>query len=164
MARLVPPLESGGCLRFTELIREGLDLTVIREVLDGDAAGSLRSSVERVSARWRAHEDTLTGSLLAALRDRDDLRLLGPTTIDIGVGRHRCPTVAFAPRAVEPLDVARRLAHRGVQAGAGHFYAWRVLEGMDIDPRRGVVRLSAVHYTSADDVARVLDVLDDVLI
>jgi cysteine desulfurase family protein (TIGR01976 family) len=133
------------------------------EGLDGDADGSLRSSVERVSARWRAHEDGLTELLLAALRDRDDVRLLGPTTVDIGGSRHRCPTVAFVPRAVEPLDAARRLAERGVQAGAGHFYAWRALEGMDVDPRRGVVRLSAVHYTSADDVDRALDALDDVL-
>ncbi len=129
-----------------------------------DVAGpELRAAVDRVSTRWRHHEDALTASLLAALGDRDDVRVLGPTaTASLGP-RHRCPTVAFVPHTVAPDTVAERLARRGVQASAGHFYAWRVLDGTDVDPRRGVVRLSAVHYTSPGDIDRAIDALDEAL-
>lgn len=134
------------------------------EALDrshGGGDGDLRSAVERVSTRWRAHEDTLTPVLLGALSGRDDVRLIGPAGID--GDRHRCPTIAFAPLAMEPTDVARGLVERGVQTSSGHYYAVRVLEGLGLDPVAGVVRLSFVHYTSADDVGRAAHALDEVL-
>jgi selenocysteine lyase/cysteine desulfurase len=46
---------------------------------------------------------------------------------------------------------------------AGRFYAWRVLDGLGVDPERAVVRLSFVHYTSADDIDRVIRALDDIV-
>lgn len=52
---------------------------------------------------------------------------------------------------------------REIAVGAGHFYAWRTLEAMGVDPRRGAVRASLVHDTSADDVERLIDGLDAVL-
>jgi selenocysteine lyase/cysteine desulfurase len=118
--------------------------------------------VADISARWRGHEDSLTPRLLDVLADRDDVRLLGPATIG-GDGAHRCPTVAFSPLAKEPADVARELVRRGVQTSAGHYYAARVLDGLGVNPDRGVVRLSLLHYTSPADVDRAVDTLTDVL-
>jgi selenocysteine lyase/cysteine desulfurase len=34
---------------------------------------------------------------------------------------------------------------------------------MGIDPDRGVLRLSFVHYTTAEEVSRLMDALDDIL-
>lgn len=124
----------------------------------GSPDDDLRSAAARVSALWRDHEDVLTGRLLDALRDREDLRVLGPDRVATGAGS-RFPTVAFSPHAIDPAELARRLVAHGVQTNAGHFYAVRVLEGMGIDPDRGVVRLSAVHYTSTDDVDRAVGAL-----
>lgn len=112
--------------------------------------------------RCGAHEDSLTPVLLDVLADRDDVRLLGPAAIDT-VDGHRCPTIAFSPLAHDPLDVAHGLVERGVQTSAGHYYAARVLDGLGIDPDRGVVRLSFVHYTSPADVERAAAALVDVL-
>ncbi len=128
----------------------------------GPAGDDVRTAVEAVSARWRAHEDRVTAALLAALAERDDVRVIGPATIDAVPG-HRCPTIAFSPLAAEPSDVARGLVERGVQTSSGHYYAYRVLEGVGVDPERGVVRLSAVHYTSPADVERAATALTDVL-
>jgi selenocysteine lyase/cysteine desulfurase len=128
----------------------------------GAGSDGLRAAVERVSVRWRAHEDSLTPVLLDLLAARDDVRLLGPTSIGEG-GRHRCPTIAFSPLAVDPETVARRLVARGVQTSCGHYYAVRVLEGVGIDPDRGVVRLSFVHYTSPDDIERAVAALPEAL-
>ena len=128
----------------------------------GSATDDVRAAVASVSALWRAHEDALTPLLLDALADRDDVRLLGPATLDAVAG-HRCPTVAFSPLAQDPRAVAHALVERGVQTSSGHYYAARVLDGLGVDPDRGVVRLSFVHYTSPDDVARAVDALRDVI-
>ena len=126
---------------------------------DGD---DLRTATAAVSALWRAHEDALNPVLLDLLAERDDVRLLGPSAIDTTVG-HRCPTIAFSPLAIEPEAVAHELVRRGVQTSSGHYYAARVLDGLGVDPDRGVVRLSFVHYTSPADVARAAEALTDVL-
>jgi selenocysteine lyase/cysteine desulfurase len=105
----------------------------------------------------RAHEVALLQPLLDHLGKRNDLRLIGPR--DAGA---RAPTVAVAlDRAAEP--VARALAAHGIMAGGGDFYAVRALEGMGIDPGAGVLRLSFVHYTTADEVTRLRTALDAVL-
>jgi selenocysteine lyase/cysteine desulfurase len=129
----------------------------------GGAEGDLAAAVRDVSTRWRAHEDSLTPRLLDVLAGRDDVRLLGPATVDTGPAGHRCPTIAFVPQRREPVEVAHELVARGVQTSSGHYYAARVLDGLGVDPDRGVVRLSFVHYTSSADVDRACDALTDVL-
>ena len=128
----------------------------------GDDGGDLRTAAAAVSALWREHEDSLSPVLLDLLAARDDVRLLGPSTIDATPG-HRCPTIAFSPLAIEPEAAAHELVQRGVQTSSGHYYAARVLDGLGVDPDRGVVRLSFVHYTSPADVARAAEALTDVL-
>jgi selenocysteine lyase/cysteine desulfurase len=48
-------------------------------------------------------------------------------------------------------------------AGGGDFYAVRPLRAMGVDPAKGVLRLSFVHYTSEEDVARLIRALGQVL-
>jgi selenocysteine lyase/cysteine desulfurase len=48
-------------------------------------------------------------------------------------------------------------------AGGGNFYARRPLEAMGIDPDRGVLRMSFVHYTTAEEVERLIAALEAVL-
>jgi cysteine desulfurase family protein (TIGR01976 family) len=124
----------------------------------GSSSDDLRTASTAVSSLWRSHEDSLTPALLDVLAQRDDVRLLGPATLDAVAG-HRCPTIAFSPLAKDPQDVAHELVQRGVQTSSGHYYAARVLDGLGIDPDRGVVRLSFVHYTSPADVDRAIDAL-----
>jgi cysteine desulfurase family protein (TIGR01976 family) len=129
----------------------------------GGAVGDdLRSACAQVSTLWRRAEDALTPRLLEVLRDRDDVRVLGPATIETVTG-HRCPTIAFDPLALDPQEVAHRLVERGIQTSSGHYYAARVLDALGVDPDRGVVRLSFVHYTSPADVDRATAALVDAL-
>lgn len=71
--------------------------------------------------------------------------------------------MAFVPQSVEPLEVITRLAARGFMAGYGNFYAVRLLNALHVDPERGAVRLSLVHYNSAAEVAGLIDALDGIL-
>ena len=87
------------------------------------------------------------------------MRLLGPA-----VAQQRAATVSFVTtdsRAGRGESAA--LAARGFMAGNGNFYAVRLLEGMQVDPDRGAVRLSLLHYNSAREVAGVIAALDEIL-
>jgi len=116
-----------------------------------------RQRAARVHDLMRAHEVAICQPLLDYLSDRNDLRLIGPAD-----AARRAPTVAVdLGRAAEPVSVA--LAEHGINCWAGDFYAVRPLSAMGVDPSQGVLRLSMVHYTSAEDVARLIAALDRVL-
>jgi selenocysteine lyase/cysteine desulfurase len=113
---------------------------------------------ERIRRLLRGAELPLLARLLEYLAGQDGVRLLGPDD-----ARERAATVAFVPLRRPPADLVPLLAARGIMAGAGHFYAVRLLEAMGVDPNRGALRLSFVHYTSQGDVDRVIAALDVLL-
>jgi selenocysteine lyase/cysteine desulfurase len=105
----------------------------------------------------RAQEVAVIAPLLDYLAARNDIRLIGPRD-----AAHRAPTVAVdLGRAAEPVSV--ELGKRGIACWAGDFYAVRPLTAMGVDLDKGVLRMSGVHYTSAEDVARLIAALDQVL-
>ena len=107
---------------------------------------------DAVARLWQDHETRQLGPVLAQLDASDRVRLLGPATT-AGPG-HRCPTVAFAPLDRTPAEAAQVLRDHRIMAGFGHFYSWRTLDAMGIDPESGVVRISFVHSTSDDEIAQ----------
>ena len=105
----------------------------------------------------RAHEAKLLQPLLDALKGRNGLRLLGPTQAE-----NRAPTVAVAVNR-PGVEVAKDLAAHGIMAGGGDFYAGRALEAMGVDAQTGVLRMSFTHYTTENEVTRLIEALDRVL-
>lgn len=104
-----------------------------------------------------AHEATLLAPLMEYLRSRNDVRLIGADKAE-----GRVPTVALGLERTGE-GVARDLAKLGIMAGGGDFYAVRLLEGLGIDPAHGVLRLSFVHYTSSEEVEKLMKALDQTL-
>lgn len=130
-----------------------IDALAARHGVGGDAAARNRG----VHDLMRAQEVAVIQPLLDYLAGRNDVRLLGPR--DAG---RRAPTVAVElTQAAEP--VSEELGRNGIACWAGDFYAVRPLEALGIDREKGVLRMSAVHYTSADEVARLIAALDRVL-
>jgi cysteine desulfurase family protein (TIGR01976 family) len=105
----------------------------------------------------RAQEVALLQPLLDWLADRNDLRLLGPTDAAL-----RAPTVA-ADLGRDPEAVARDLAAHDINCWGGSFYAVRPLQALGINPDVGVLRMSFTHYTSREEVDRLIAALDRVL-
>lgn len=121
----------------------------------GELSPSARA--ETVHDLMRAHEVKILQPLLDAVKDRNAVRLLGPSDAE-----KRAPTVALSlNRPAEP--VAAELAKHGIMCGGGDFYAHRPLKAMGVDPDQGVLRLSFVHYTTQAEIDRLLNALDDVL-
>jgi selenocysteine lyase/cysteine desulfurase len=106
----------------------------------------------------RAQEVAVLQPLLDFLGDRNDVRLIGPRE-----AVRRAPTVAVdvAGRAGE--DVARALAAHRIMAGGGDFYAQRPLQALGVDTDKGVLRMSFVHYTTGEEVGRLIAALEAVL-
>ena len=105
----------------------------------------------------RGQEVALLQPLLDAVKNRNGVRLIGPSD-----AARRAPTVAMdIGRDVAP--VAEALADRGIMADGGDFYAVRPLNAMGVDTARGVLRVSFVHYTTREEIDRLLNALDDVL-
>ena len=130
-----------------------IDAVAARHGIGGAAAARNRG----VHDLMRAQEVAVIAPLLDYLAARNDLRLIGPRD-----ATRRAPTVAVQlDRAAEPVSVA--LGQRGIACWAGDFYAVRPLTAMGVDLEQGVLRMSSVHYTSAEDVTRLIAALDEVL-
>lgn len=109
----------------------------------------------RVHALMRGQEKALAAPLLEWLRQRNDLRVLGPTD-----PAERAPTVAIHTKNRPAAAVLEGLTARGIAAGAGHFYAYRLVEALGVDPESGVLRLSFVHYTAPEEIDKLVKALD----
>ncbi len=130
-----------------------VDALAAHHGIGGDAAARNRG----VHDLMRAQEVATIQPLLDYLGGRNDLRLIGPRE----AGR-RAPTVAVdLGRVAEPVSEA--LGREGIACWAGDFYAVRPLAAMGVDLEKGVLRLSAVHYTSPEEVTRLIAALDRVL-
>ena len=134
-------------------IADYIDALAAHHGLKGDPAARAAGVLDAI----RTHEAALLQPLIDHLTRRDRVRLLGPADATA-----RAPTVALA--LDKPgHEAAAQLAARGIMAGGGDFYAQRPLASMGIDPGHGVLRLSFVHYTSSEEIARLMVALDDVL-
>ena len=108
----------------------------------------------RAHAAMRAQEVALVTPLLDYLRQKNSVRIIGPADPAL-----RAPTIALA--LDEPGSaVASRLARHGIMASGGHFYAWRLLEALGIDPNHGVLRLSFTHYTTPEEIQQLIAALN----
>ncbi|MBT8154625.1 aminotransferase class V-fold PLP-dependent enzyme [Epibacterium ulvae] len=116
-----------------------------------------QTQAARVHDLMRGHEIALMKPLLSFLKDKNHIHLLGPDQPD-----QRAPTLALALET-NPAEAAMALGQRRIMAGAGDFYAVRALNAQGIDPTRGVLRISFVHYTSPAEIDQLLNALEDVL-
>jgi selenocysteine lyase/cysteine desulfurase len=119
------------------------------------AAGSSRR--EQIAAGWRvsaAHERALAKRFLEGLDTIPGARLYGLHS-DNELGE-RVPTFSFTVPNRGAREVVQHLADRNIFAWAGSFYAHEAARRLDINPH-GVVRVGLAHYTSLEEVDRVLE-------
>ncbi|MBL6932573.1 MAG: aminotransferase class V-fold PLP-dependent enzyme [Rhodospirillales bacterium] len=122
-----------------------------------DEVANLSEQAKHMNALFSAHETDLVGKLLNYLRSRNDLRILGPSSPE-----NRAATIAVLPSR-PAWDITTDLAEKKIMAGAGDFYAVRVLEALNVPVDPGVLRLSFVHYTSQCEIDQLISALDQTL-
>ncbi len=114
----------------------------------------------QVARLMRAQELARLAPLMEQLAEwqrQGRVRILGP-----GLSPQRAPTVALETRR-NPREVAETLAERDIWVGAGDFHAVRTLRALGVQPARGVLRLSFLHYTTKEECERLLAALDAIL-
>ena len=119
----------------------------------GDEPTPARASAVRTL--FRDHETALLQPLLDFLSKHPGIRMIGKDR-----AAERAPTVAFTVHNHRSTELASRLAEFDLGVGVGHFYAYRLVKALNIDTGDGVLRASFVHYTSAEEISRLISALD----
>jgi cysteine desulfurase family protein (TIGR01976 family) len=127
----------------------------------GAGADSYDEVLVRAFDAIAAQEQALSERLMAFLRTRRDLTLIGDADTD---RVRRVPTISFAPHNRSPEDVVRAVDGYGVGIRHGDFYARRLVDALELGDRGGVVRVSMVHYNTLDEVDRLVSALDEALL
>lgn len=104
--------------------------------------------------RIGSHERSLSERFLAGLAEMPRVRLHGLDTPD-----GRTPTFAVEVEGHTPGAVAAELGRQGIFVWSGDYYAVEVMQRLD-RAEHGLVRIGFVHYTTPEEVDRVLDALD----
>jgi cysteine desulfurase family protein (TIGR01976 family) len=154
--------------RFTPAGPDHAQIASINGVLDyfeavykhhfGDEQVEPVRRTSRLRALFQHAERRNLQPLLDFIIHRKGVRLVGKA-----VTKRRAPTVSFVVDDQHPGEVAQRLAERNIGIGHGHCYAYRLIEALGLPIEHGVVRTSFVHYTSADEIRRLIGALDEIL-
>jgi cysteine desulfurase family protein (TIGR01976 family) len=98
------------------------------------------------------YEMPLASYFKDALRQIDGLTLYGPPK------GHPCTsTISFRLKHMHPLDVARRLAEKGIFVWAGGFYALGLVKTLGVHDRGGMVRIGLAPYNTKEEIDRALE-------
>ena len=97
------------------------------------------------------YESSLLTPLLDFLKARDDVFIIGPD--DAGI---RASTVTILPLKKPVPAVVAELESQKLMVASGDFDVVRILNEMNIDLDPGVIRMSLLHYTTRDEIDRLI--------
>lgn len=116
-----------------------------------DDTAPRRAQLGTVMHALHERGDALLRELWAGLHSIEGVTVFGPPP-----GTARTPTVSFHVPGHESEQVAQFLAPRGVYVSHGDFYATTVARRLGL-AREGLVRVGCSCYTTAAEIARLLD-------
>jgi cysteine desulfurase family protein (TIGR01976 family) len=135
--------------------------TGIVDYLDELGGGSGdRAAIERGFDDIAAHEEAIAECLLAYLRQRNDVRVIGPPEADRAV---RVPTIAFKAEGKDSAEIVRAVDGDRIGIRFGDFHSRRLVDHLGLQPGNGVVRVSMVHYNTLAEADRLIESLDRAL-
>lgn len=113
-----------------------------------------RAAVEAAFDMIADHEAALAERLLAYLRGRDDVTIVGDPSSDRDA---RVPTVSFVIAGQNSRDVVEAVDPSGIGIRFGDFHSKRLVQALDLGDPDGVIRVSAVHYNTLDEMDRLIE-------
>ena len=124
----------------------------------GDLPANDRLKSQKVNRLFKKAEKRNMIPLLEFLSAKKGVNLIGKSDSEA-----RAPTISFTAKNHDPADVARLLGEENIGVANGNCYATRLMDALAIPLDRGVVRLSFVHYTSSQEINKVISALDRML-
>ena len=121
---------------------------------------SRRQALKVAFSEIEEYEMDLCWRMIEGLDRIDGVKIWGIT--DPSMKEHRAPTVSFTHHSRTAQEIGAALAERGIFAWAGNFYALELSEALGLEPE-GALRVGILHYNTAEEVDRFLDVLSRIL-
>jgi cysteine desulfurase family protein (TIGR01976 family) len=110
------------------------------------------SDLDSAFAQIHEHETRLSARFLSELPDRIEL-------YGIRTPEGRTPTFCFNVAGRGPREVAELLAEQDIYVWDGNYYALEPMRALGIEDSGGAVRAGFLHYTTEDEVGRLLEAL-----
>jgi cysteine desulfurase family protein (TIGR01976 family) len=129
-------------------------LTIGKEL---GATGTNRQCMQVALDHFARHEDMLCEKLLAFLRRKTIVRIIGLAHIE---NANRVPTVSFVVDGKQSEDVVRFMDQHQIGIRFGDFYARRLIEDLGLQAYGGVIRVSIAHYNTEQEIDRLIDKLE----
>jgi selenocysteine lyase/cysteine desulfurase len=126
--------------------------TAAIEYLRELGGGSLDAAFDAIEQ----HENRLSARFLSGLPDGVDL-------YGIRTPEGRTPTFCFNVAGRGPREVAELLGEQDLYVWDGNYYALEPMRALGIDDTGGAVRAGFLHYTTEDEVDRLLEALTDLV-
>ena len=116
-----------------------------------------RAAVEAAFDIIADHETALAERFLAYLRSRDDVTIVGDPSSDRDA---RVPTISFVIAGQSSRKTVEAMDSAGIGIRFGDFHSKRLVQALDLGDPDGVIRVSAVHYNTLDEMDRVIAQLE----
>lgn len=120
-------------------------------------ATTRRAQLAAAYAAIQTYERDLVRHLIAGLVKIPGLAFYGIK--DPARFAWRVPTVAVRIAGHTPRELAAYLGERGIFTWDGNYYALSVTERLGVESSGGMLRIGLVHYNTAEEVNRFLEVL-----
>ncbi|TGD42638.1 cysteine desulfurase-like protein [Pseudotabrizicola sediminis] len=116
-----------------------------------------RPAVEAAFEIFAEHEAALSARLLDYLNARADVTVIGDTSAD---KHRRVPTISFTIDGLTAEQVVRAIDPSGIGIRHGDFHSKRLVESLHLPGGNAVIRASAVHYNTIDEIDRLITLLE----
>lgn len=128
-----------------------------------DITGSAvrRENLETAFAAMFAYEKDLMRQLIDGLGSIQGVRIQGIT--DPAALDRRVPTVSFVHADHAPDEIARALGEQNIFVWSGHNYGYEPARELGLLEGGGVVRIGAVHYNTAAEIAETLAAIEAIV-
>lgn len=116
-----------------------------------------RTAVEAAFNMIADHEAALSERLLTYLGSRDDVTIVGDRSSDRDA---RVPTISFVIAGQSSRETVKAMDPSGIGIRFGDFHSKRLVQALDLGDPDGVIRVSAVHYNTLDEMDRLIGQLE----
>ncbi|MGY5846120.1 cysteine desulfurase-like protein [Salegentibacter sp. HM20] len=120
----------------------------------------LQEKLEKCFHLIAKHEEKISAPLISFLQSKPEVRIIGLDTADAS---KRVPTISFVHSAIKSDEIVEQVDEHRIGIRFGDFYAKKLIADAGLTANNGVVRVSLVHYNSAEEVKKLMRILNRIL-
>ncbi len=130
--------------------------------LDDSNQATRRQLMQTAFDHFEAHENLLAEKLLAFLRSKPAVRIIGMKHVHEN-GYARVPTISFVVQDTLSETIVQHIDQFNIGIRFGDFYASHLIKTLDLEKHGGVVRVSMVHYNTTEEIDLLITHLDTII-